>query len=202
MTKRKGFKFEKEKHEKKYPIVKVEEYFDTPLYDNKIKGVSWLVKMTIGRYLEMVGMTANPYQRTLQSLSFYRKLIEDLLDDTTMPPISVVYPERNINFKIGLQSDKKFIILDGLQRTNCILACLQIIESEKSKGKIQTVEDFKSKLVYVEIWEKLDLQNILYKMVVLNTGQKKMDYGHQLDILSDSLKIMLSEAEILFITTN
>lgn len=180
--------------------VLVNQNFEQPLIDSKINGKSWLVKMTVKNYLQMVDIESNQYQRNLQNLSFYRKLINDLLDDTTMPPISVVYPEENIDFQKGLRVDKNFIILDGLQRTNCILECRDIIISGKSKGLIKDIEEFDNKLIYVEIWEKLDLKYILYKMVVLNTGQKKMDYAHQLDILSESVKDKLEEAQIPYIT--
>lgn len=37
-------------------------------------------------------------------------------------------------------------------------------------------------------------------MVVLNTGQKKMDYNHQLEILNDSVKTKLLELGIDFTT--
>lgn len=172
---------------------------EEPLLDRKINGKSWIVKMTIKDYLKITSTTTNHYQRNIQNLSFYRKLIKDLLDDTVMPPISVVYPSV-VDFDEGLNIDHKFIILDGLQRTNSIQECMKLLENGESKGKIQTVEEFNNKKIYVEIWEDLDTKYILYKMVVLNTGQKKMDYEHQLDILSESLERILTEENIEFIT--
>lgn len=176
--------------------IKVDLNFREPLIDRRINGTSWMVKMKIGDYLKMIDLEGNIYQRTLQSLSFYQKLIQDLLNDTTMPPISVVYPEESINFDKGLDKRKKFIILDGLQRTNCIIQCKRLIEEGRSEGEFKMLEKFENKYIYVEIWEKLELRNILYKMVVLNTGQKKMDYDHQLDILSSSIKTTLDEMGI------
>ncbi len=181
-------------------LVKVDVDRTEPLLDAKINGKSWIVKMNIGDYLEITSTESNKYQRNLQNLSFYRKLIQDLLDDTVMPPISVVYPGREINFDEGLDPEKKFIILDGLQRTNSILECIEIIKEGKSKGKFQTVEEFLDKKIYIELWEKLDLKYILYKMVVLNTGQKKMDYEHQLDILSESIEGILEDNNIDYLT--
>lgn len=172
---------------------------EEPLVDRKINGKSWIVKMTIEDYLKITSTTTNNYQRNIQNLSFYKKLIKDLLDDTVMPPISVVYPSV-IDFNTGLNINHKFIILDGLQRTNSIQECIKLLENGESKGKIQTIEEFKKKKIYVEIWEDLDTKYILYKMVVLNTGQKKMDYEHQLDILSESLEQILIQNGIQFIT--
>jgi len=159
-----------------------------------------MVQMTIGDYLNMVDFESNVYQRNLQNLSFYKKLIDDLLNDTTMPPISVVYPSKDINLQAGLLTKNNFIILDGLQRTNCLLECREIISKGKSTGSIKSLEEFNQKVIYVEIWENLDLRYILYKMVVLNTGQKKMDYAHQLDILSESIQKKLIEMNIPFFT--
>lgn len=183
-----------------HEIVHVKLIDDEPLYDKKINGKSRIVKMNIGDYLKITSTTTNEYQRNIQSPSFYRKLRQDLLDDTVMPPISVVYPEKDINLSQGLKVDNKFIILDGLQRTNSIMECIKTLEKGKSEGIIKDVESFKEKEIYVEIWENLELKYILYKMVVLNTGQKKMDYEHQLDILSDSLEVILQENQIKYIT--
>lgn len=183
--------------------IKVNSHFNEPIYDPKIKGNSWMVKMKVKDYLALVNITGNEYQRNLQGLSFYNKLIDDLLDDTTMPPISVVYPDLNIKFNEGLNKDKNFIVLDGLQRTNCLLECRQRLEEGCVINKFyKTVEAFDEKLIYVEIWEELSLKDILYKMVVLNTGQKKMDYEHQLDILISSIKNDLDRMGIRYCTNN
>ena len=172
---------------------------EEPLQDKKINGKSRIVKMKIGDYLKITSIHTNEYQRSIQSPSFYKKLRQDLLDDTVMPAISVVYPEKNLDLSKGLSIDKKFIILDGLQRTNSIMECIKLLEQGKSQGVIKDVDTFNNKEIYVEIWEELDLKYILYKMVVLNTGQKKMDYEHQLDILSESLEPMLNQNGIKYI---
>lgn len=184
-------------------FIKVMFNFNEPLIDKRIKGKSWMTKMKVKDYLSLVDIAGNSYQRNLQSLSFYRKLIEDLINDTTMPPISVVYPDTCIDFDKGLNVNKKFIILDGLQRTNCLLECRAKLESGKVNSEIyKSVEEFDNKLIYVEIWEKLSLKDILYKMVVLNTGQKKMDYEHQLDILISSIRNDLDEIGVKYYTNN
>ena len=182
------------------PIITLVDYFKDPLIDSKVNGKSWLIKLKIGDYLQMTDLDGNIYQRSIMNVSFYAKLRSDLLSDSTIPPISVVYPEIGINLENGLDTDKKFQILDGLQRTNCLLVCIDDIKSGKVDSKFKTVEDFQNKVIYVELWEKLDLPSILYKMVILNTGQKKMDYAHQLDILNKSL-IERLKSEAIEVTT-
>lgn len=157
------------------------------LYDNRIKCQSQMTLMTIEEYLKITQLTNNVYQRDLQRLSFYQKLIEDLLNDGVMPPISIV------------KLEERFVILDGLQRTNCLHKCIELIK--KGEGKFfKSVESFNKKQIYVEIWEKMTLESLLYKMIVLNTGQKKMDFSHQLEILSTSIQHKLKEDGVCFST--
>jgi hypothetical protein len=184
-------------------MIKVLEHMKSPLNDKKIDGKSLLTIMTVQDYLSMTDIENNPYQRNILGVKQYSKLVDDLLDDTVMPPISVVYDGVQEEITQGLDENKKFIILDGLQRTNCIMHCKNILEQTleaKKNKKIKTVDEFLQKKIYVEIWGKLDLKTILYKMVVLNTGQKKMDYAHQLDILNNSLKMELTKQGIDIIT--
>lgn len=181
--------------------IKVENFINIPLKDKKINANSWMTTMKISDYLNMVTLEENPYQRSLQQLSFYKKLINDLLNDGVMPPISVVYNGKlEATNHLLLSKDTKFKIIDGLQRTNCLFACLQKLKKDPSLFTMNEAT-FLQKKIYVEIWENIDLSSILYKMVVLNTGQKKMDYAHQLDILSESLESELKQNNIDYIKT-
>ena len=182
-------------------MITIENYINKPLKDNRINANSRMVTMKIGDYLSMISLKENPYQRSLEKLSFYNKLITDLLNDGVMPPISVVY-NGHINSNFELDKSIKFKIIDGLQRTNCLIACkeklLKLLNTDNYK--IQSLDDFFNKEIYIEIWEDIDLKSILYKMVVLNTGQRKMDYSHQLDILSESVEIELKKHDIDYLT--
>ncbi len=181
--------------------IKITNYIKSPLLDKKVNANSWMTTMKISDYLDMAQLKGNPYQRELQNLSFYKKLIMDLLNDGVMPPISVVY-NNQIDKKFELDKNNKFKIIDGLQRTNCLLAILDKFDllSGQNNSVIKNPQEFLDKEIYVEIWENIDLKSILYKMVVLNTGQKKMDYSHQLDILSESLETILKQHNIEYLT--
>ena len=50
------------------------------------------------------------------------------------------------------------------------------------------------------IWDNVELKDMLYKMVVLNTGQRKMSNEHQLDILASEIKENLQSNEFELIT--
>ena len=92
-------------------MIEVYEYMKEPIQDNKIGGKSLLTIMTIENYLAMTDTENNPYQRNILGIKQYSKLVEDLLDDTVMPPISVVYKGKQEEIIQGLDEHKKFIIL-------------------------------------------------------------------------------------------
>ena len=104
-------------------------YIIEPLDDKRVKSKCFYVQMKIKDYLNMVDLQANPYQRNLLKVKLYQKLIGDILEGALFPTISVVYPD-TINLEIGFDTDKKFQILDGLQRTNCLILCKGIISKE------------------------------------------------------------------------
>lgn len=184
------------------PYIKPSEHMQSPLTDKKVNSKSWLTKMTIENYLAMIDIEhkEHTFQRNIIGGDAYEKMILDILCDSVIPTISVYYQDIDFDFNIGFNTDIGFSILDGLQRTNCLAECKKIMEHiDKYSYKNEFDNDinlFLKKEIYVEIWERLDLKSILYKMVVLNTGQKKMDYEHQLDILNTSIKATLEEQGI------
>ena len=175
-------------------IIKIDKLIETPLYDKRVNSNCYYVQIKIKDYLNIVDLEANIYQRSLLKSKLYKKLIEDILEGAVFPTISVVYPSI-ININDGLNTECKLQILDGLQRTNCLIICKGILNGEftefdKSKLKIlyKNEEEFLNRLITLELWEQLSLQSVLYKIVVLNTGQRRMDTKHQLDILMYSLQ--------------
>jgi len=78
-------------------------------------------------------------------------------------------------------------ILDGLQRTYCIL---NAIDDLKNLGK---KEAFLNTRIRAELWYNVKYTALLYKMLVLNTGQVKMSIRHQMEILNIPLKEKISE---------
>ncbi len=83
------------------------------------------------------------------------------------------------------QKGEHLKILDGLQRT-FILADIR-----NSKHKFKPDQN-----LLVEFWLEEDSQNLIYRIIVLNAGQKPMSMRHQLEILFATFKNQL-ESEIL-----
>ena len=183
-------------------MVKFTDYISKPLFDDLVKKKIYIVQITIGEYLKLIDLKENPYQRNVLDYDIYQKLIRDILSGAIFPPISVVCKEE-IDLEKGLNENSKLMVLDGLQRTNCLLVCKEILEGsiklEELDPKYKSVGEFLDRKITLEIWENLDLRSILYKIIVLNTGQRRMDARHQLDIMISSLKDFLKREGIKFI---
>ncbi len=173
--------------------------------DKKVMGKCLLIDISIGDYVELIqnNLENLPIQRgkVISSKSdVYKRLQEDLKDNTIMPPLSLVASkklsdtikdvedtkriENIINDKVNKAS---LSILDGLQRTYCIL---NVIDGLKDKPK--KMKQFKNSRIRAELWYSIKTNALLYKILVLNTGQFKMSMRHQLEILYMPLKEVIS----------
>ncbi|CAA6804122.1 MAG: Unknown protein [uncultured Sulfurovum sp.] len=178
--------------------------------DLKIKKNIYLCELTISSYLELIEDSDNEdfdLQRSFLGMDFYKRLILDMILGADIPSVSLVHNNKEVslnNFKkdnkFNLEKEK-FLILDGIQRTACLRIAKNIIQNpdkyksffDDFKSEIQvdsmpSIEIFQEYKLTVFIWEHLNLNDMLYKMVVLNTGQRKMSDKHQLDILANEIK--------------
>lgn len=76
-----------------------------------------------------------------------------------------------------LSQENTVDILDGLQRT-------YIISDLKSEG----VEFNNKQELLLEFWLESDISKLIYRMIVLNSGQKAMSMRHQVELLFMSLQ--------------
>jgi len=81
-------------------------------------------------------------------------------------------------------------ILDGLQRTYCIL---NVIEDFEKGSKYNEIKVFNKKRIRAELWYDINITALLYKILVLNTGQVRMSIRHQLEILNIPLRKKIIE---------
>ncbi|MEJ5350294.1 MAG: hypothetical protein WHS65_01750 [Melioribacteraceae bacterium] len=170
--------------------------------DKKVNAKCLLVDIRIGKYLELIeeNLEDLDIQRGMQlsrRRDVYKRLIEDLKQGALIPPISLVLKKNSSvydNIKNKNENDTKeieeimnakinigdFSILDGLQRTFCLLNVRDDLKDEKEK--------FLNRRLRAEIWYDITTTALLYKMLVLNTGQVKMSMRHQIEILNIPLK--------------
>jgi len=154
-------------------------------------------QMTIPEYLTIVGTRFEEFhlQRKREKHKAYGRLEADIRDGALLPSITLaVKPERVADalpalsdyladsgaagaLADALNSPGTVDILDGLQRT-------YIMRDLESRG-----ETFKrDQKILVEFWLERDLHNLIYRIIVLNAGQKPMSIRHQLELLFASLQ--------------
>lgn len=164
----------------------------------------------ITEYLDFVGEEFDKFgiQRKRESHKGYGRLKKDIKKGALIPPITLalkpelvssflqlVNAQKTSEIESKLLSKSTVYILDGLQRTH-------IINDLKDEG---TVFKKEQKLL-LEFWFEEDMGNLIYRLIVLNSGQKPMSMRHQIELLfmtmQDKLKtdipglIMYNEREM------
>ena len=122
-------------------------------------------------------------QRNLQNVSFYKRLKDDLLDGCIMPPITLALITNVKEFPNDLKDATKIIaehvssifILDGIQRLNTLHSAYQTPELERELDL--------ERPLFLNILVCNSMDNLLYRMITLNNGQKPMSANHQIEIL-------------------
>ncbi|MGY3663104.1 hypothetical protein [Roseburia sp. 1XD42-69] len=162
------------------------------LLDGKLKCISILTRMTVSDYLGLVekaysnrggisGQREALKQKT--AISIRNRMIEDIKGGTILPPIvvgAVVSGDRYDEIVKGNATDEdlkneiiidQLSIIDGMQRTTALLKAV----SEK--------EDVNKREIRVEYWISDNSNSLLYRMLVLNTGQVPWNVRRQIEVI-------------------
>ncbi|AEL25873.1 hypothetical protein [Cyclobacterium marinum] len=151
----------------------------------------------ISEYLELVGEDFDRFeiQRKRQDPKKYTRLKEDTKKGALLPPITLaINPSKVSEFnetlksknseklKIDLIKSSDLYILDGLQRSYII------------KDLIDEGVTFKTdQTLLIEIWFESKIEHLIYRLIVLNSGQKPMSMRHQVELLFTTLKTEIEE---------
>lgn len=175
------------------------------LKDERVQCYSILMNLSVQEFLSLVDSVyenrggiegqRSPL-RTKTARSIRRRMVEDLAKGAIIPPIviGVHTDEDRVNELIGMDAPEKiykniaFIdaesisIIDGMQRTTAL------------REAISENQDVAYFPVRVEFWLANNLNALIYRMLVLNTGQVPWEVARQLEtVYSQLLKIMQSE---------
>lgn len=150
-------------------------------------------QLPISEYLNLVGKNFYDFfiQRKREKHKAYDRMKKDIVDGALLPSITLaVKPDQvdDLLTKIGnlgelkllLEKPDQVYILDGLQRTF-------ILNDLKNSG----VEFIKDQKVHVEFWLEKNIKHLIYRIIVLNAGQKPMTMRHQVELLFLALKSKL-----------
>jgi hypothetical protein len=144
-------------------------------------------KVSIPDYLALVGDDFADFQiqRRREKYKAYQRLRADIQQGALLPSITLAVKAHFVDGFIGLIEARdnaalestlarpsQVNILDGLQRT-------YILKDLQTDG-IEFPED---QTLLVEFWFEPHIRNLIYRIIVLNAGQKPMSLRHQVELL-------------------
>lgn len=145
---------------------------------------------TPDEYLDIVGKSFGDFtiQRKRENHKAYKRLKSDIIEGCLLPSITlsvkhhlvqkIVAEIENNSTLTTLLSDNDVVdILDGLQRT-------YLLSDIRSEG----VTFKEGQELLLEFWLEPDISKLIYRMIVLNSGQKAMSMRHQVELLFHSLR--------------
>lgn len=124
-------------------------------------------------------------QRNIQDSKFYSRLERDLIKGCIMPPITIAFIDENA---IAIDEESTFLkyfdenikegfILDGIQRLNTLQRTFKKHSDELDLNRS----------LYLNMVVCSSMDNLLYRMITLNNGQKPMSARHQIEILTANI---------------
>ena len=127
--------------------------------------------------------------KTKTAQTIRERMVSDIIDGAVLPPIVIgvivddtVYEEiKNISDECSFEKLNRTIdktslsIIDGMQRTTAFL------EAVKENNSVN------DKTIRIEYWFSKSMNSLIYRMLVLNTGQVPWDIKRQLDTIYDSI---------------
>lgn len=156
-------------------------------YDGRLKLNNYLFEIELSQYYELIKdrLQENRYQRkrVRNSSSVYDLLKKDLIEGCLMPPIVLAIKDEisdETDIVEQLTSDKKILILDGLQRSFTIF---DIYNQPGSIFDLPTEPHFGKNKIRIELYTNINRTALLYRMLTLNTGQTRMSTRHQIEII-------------------
>lgn len=123
-------------------------------------------------------------QRNIQDTKFYDRLEKDIVRGCIMPPITLAFIDADAIAVEGIEDLTAFFeakitegfILDGIQRLNTLK---RAVENRPNLDSERTL--------YLNVLVCSSMDNLLYRMITLNNGQKPMSARHQIEILASNL---------------
>ena len=169
------------------------------LHDTRVNCASFMTSMTVQEYIELVneaykerGGIAGQREplKTTSAKRIRKRMVEDLLAGAVLPPLVI---GKVIDVLAGLDADalkaaisdedkSELSIIDGMQRTTALLEAFA--ESEDA---------IKDRFLRVEFWVAEETESLIYRMLVLNTGQVPWNLSRQLQVVYAPLVAEMKE---------
>ena len=152
-------------------------------------------QVLVNEYFDLIGDNYNKFQRKKEAHKGYKRLKEDLKEGALIPGITLAIEPSIAEGLVSIieKEDRKGLIakiedikdniyiLDGLQRTHKIK---ELLDSK--------VEFKKDQKLLLEIWVEPNISHLVYRLIVLNSGQKPMSMRHQIELLFTTMRVTLA----------
>lgn len=147
----------------------------------------YYAQISIDDYLNLVGTDFDRFdiQRPRQDYRAYARMKKDIIEGALLPTITLAINPKEVStfermfatnkivdLRANLLATNSIYILDGLQRT-------YILSDIKKEGL--TFKDGQKLLI--EFWLEKEIKHLIYRLIVLNAGQKPMSMRHQVELL-------------------
>ena len=177
------------------------------LYDQRVNCYSVMVEMPISKFLELVDSSykdrggiegQRSALKTKTALIIRKRMVEDVRKGTVLPAIVLgIHDSEKQLSEMSESAFSNFInnispmsisIIDGMQRTTAL-----------KEAKVSLEDNFN---IRVEFWIADKLNSLIYRMLVLNTGQVPWEMARQLETIYSQLlnsikeKISIDDIEI------
>jgi len=158
-------------------------------------------QIEVNEYLDLVGEKFDEFeiQRKREKHIGYSRMEKDIKDGALLPAITLALKPKSVDKILNLldkdskdeeiceilKESNQVYILDGFQRT-------YLLNDLKKNGYI-----FKEgQKLLLEFWVEKEPKHLIYRLIVLNSGQKQMTLRHQLELLFMTMQQrLLSEIE-------
>lgn len=124
------------------------------------------------------------FQRNTLNKKYYERLKKDIVDGCVLPPLTIAFDDGDLKGMIS-KSDISYqeiadilnsnisngFILDGIQRLNILEEAAEDVNFNLSNS------------LYANVIISSSINKLLYRMIILNNGQKPMSARHQIEIL-------------------
>lgn len=169
----------------------------TIMTDKRTQTPVILAQIPIVDYLSWIGDNFDDFiiQRRRQEHKAYGRMKTDILKGTLLPTVTLavnlddaekmaVHANKNDRVKLlkELVVPGRVHILDGLQRT--------FILKDLAKSGHEFAPDH---YLNLEIWIEPEIKHLIYRIIILNAGQKPMTMKHQIELLFGALKERLEK---------
>lgn len=168
-------------------------HFKSIVKDIKADCYSVMCMMEIGEYIRMIDWAYNKrggierqrdVLKTNTALRIRRRMVKDLLSGAVLPPVVLGISMAKGDFFDGLGNsqeifsaifdlikDNNICIIDGMQRSTAIIEATSI-----NVG-------LKNSLMRVEFWVATNMNSMIYRMLVLNSGQVPWSIRKQIETI-------------------